>query len=183
MRRLQSQQQSRVSVFIAASLSIALFGGAALANPAAFERTVDRAAGALFGHGQAEHAQGRRGISNEGGGISLGHGPRSQTTHAPADCLALVEAFGQAAPPSDDPRGIQHAIEVVQAHCQDHPRANGLLRALSRLRANALKHADHGRHEGRLGGAAGGSAAGRAHERGNDSSHGGSADVRSSHGR
>lgn len=141
MRRREGQQRNSVSVLIATALSIALFAGAALANPAAFDRTIDRATGALFGHGQVE--------SDRIDDVGHGHGRRSSLTHTPEKCLALVDALEQAAPPSDDPPSIAHAIEVVQANCEQNRKAVGLLRALSRLHANAEKHAHH---EGNAGG-------------------------------
>jgi hypothetical protein len=186
VRRREGQQQNSVSVLIATALSVALFAGAALANPAAFDRTIDRATGALFGHERVERARSRGGDQ----------GRRSPQTHAPEECLVLVDAFERAAPPSDDPRGIAHAIDVVQANCEQNPKAVGLLRALSRLRANAEKHADHESNAGgRGGGGERGSAEhgkrrgdaekGRSHGRDHGSSHNGGSthEVRSSHGR
>lgn len=185
--RREGQQRNSVSVLIATALSVALFAGAALANPAAFDRTIDRAAGALFGHGQVERDR----IDDAG----HGHGRRSSLTHTPEKCLALVDALEQAAPPSDDPRGIAHAIEVVQANCERNPKAVGLLRALSRLHANAEKHAHHegnarGRRDGDRGSAQRGKGRGEAevgrshgHDHGSSRRGGSTHEDRSSQGK
>lgn len=128
----------RSSALVAGTLALALLGGAAFANPAAFGRAVDRATSALFG---APEGAGGRGGHGGGGG-----GDRSdERSHDPDDCTALVDAYDLAAPPSGDVRGIEHAIEVVEANCRKNPKAKGLLTALDRLLRNAERHADHGR--------------------------------------
>lgn len=128
----------RSSALVAGTLALALFGGAAFANPAAFERAVGRATSVLFG--PPERAEGPGGHGGAGGG-----GGSGERSHDPDECTALVDAYGLAAPPSGDVRGIEHAIEVVEANCRKNPQAKGLLTALDRLLRNAERHAAHGR--------------------------------------
>ena len=159
------QRSNRSSALIAGALSVALFGGAAVANPAAFDRAVVRATSMMFG--RSPQVQERNVASNdrERGGTS---------THEPDECSALVEALQQASPPSSDVRRIARAIEVVEANCVKNPKANGLLNALRRLRANAEKHAVHQNSSGRRGGnGGGGSQGGGEHGHGHGQGSGG----------
>ena len=160
-------RRNRFSALIAGVLAVALFGGAAAANPAAFDRAMIRAASMLFG----PQEDGQRG---RGGGEG---GRRSSPIHEPDECSAIVEAFQQASPPSGDVKGLAHAIEVVEANCEKNPRANGLVNALQRLIANAEKHSDHesnagGRGQGNGHGHDNGGGLGDGHAHGNGDAHG-----------
>jgi hypothetical protein len=147
-------RRNRFSALIAGVLAVALFAGAATANPAAFDRAMIRAASILFG----PQENGERG---RGGGEG---GRRASPTHDADECSAIVEAFQQASPPSGDVHGLAHAIEVVEANCEKNPQANGLLTALQRLIVNAEKHAEH---ESNAGGRGHGNGPGNGNGQGN----------------
>jgi hypothetical protein len=156
-------RRNRFSALIAAVLSVALFAGAAVANPAAFDRAMIRATSILFG----PQEDGQRG---RGGGEGA---RRASPTHDADECSAIVEAFQQASPPSGDVRGLAHAIEVVEANCEKDPQANGLLNALQLLIANAEKHAEHESNAGGRGHGNGhGNGQGNGHGNGQGNGHG-----------
>jgi hypothetical protein len=148
-------RRNRFSALIASVLAVALFAGAAAANPAAFDRAMTRATSILFG----PQEDGQRG---RGGGEG---GRRASPTHDADECSAIVEAFLLASPPSGDVHGLAHAIEVVEANCEKNPQANGLLNALQRLIVNAEKHAEHESN-------AGGRGQGNGHGNGPSNEHG-----------
>jgi hypothetical protein len=126
--RLRSRPD-RSSALIAGTLAVGLFAGVAIANPAAFDRSIDKAVSIFrsVDPGRPNDAPG-------------GRDNRGPDTHTPEDCASLVAGFHL---DPDDTKGLEHAIEVVEANCEKNAKAKGLLNALQHLLANAEKHALH----------------------------------------
>jgi hypothetical protein len=122
------------SALIASVLTLGLFAGAAIANPGAFDRSLHKAVSLFQPADQGQPDDRRQGRAGNGPET---HGPQR---HTPEDCAAIVAEFDV---PTQDVKGLAHAIEMVRANCEKNPKAKGLLNALRRLLVNAGKHAAH----------------------------------------
>ena len=167
MARGPVRASHRLSTVLACVLTAGLVAGVALASPRAFDRVVQQAKHAVMGGDEGDERTGR---GRDPGGEGASGSPASD------GCSAIVEAYRQAAPPSDDASALHHAIDVVSANCEKNPQASGLIRALQRLATNAERQAERAGHGGGNGNGHGGSGENgppaNAHAGGNGSSKG-----------
>lgn len=133
MARGPVRASHRLSTLLACGLTAAMIAGVAVASPRAFDRVVEGAKRVVMGEEQGGERTGR-GRDPDGEGAS--GSPASEA------CDAILEAYHLAAPPSDDPVALQHAIDVVRGNCAKNPQAKGLVNALGRQVRNAERQAE-----------------------------------------
>jgi hypothetical protein len=129
------------SALIACFAILGMIAGGAVAFPARFHAIVSKAQLVLRRGGTADA---RDPAAHRDDASTGGNGPAGSP---PDRCEASISGILQDPPGTQDVRGLQHAIAVVEADCQKNPNARGLLTALTHMLANA-RNADHPSHAG-----------------------------------